>query len=346
MSPTLGFALVHLISLGASVHTAKCGPKVSRPITQTKTETFEAVVARGDALPSILLARPFDSGNVGSVARGMLNFGLWQLRLVAPVADHQSDEAVLRASGAAPLLRRAEAFEHMEAATSDLQLVLATTARPRESRMPVHSPREAVALTAAALRRGERVGWLFGSEKNGLSNDELEWAHGIVTIPTTPGFSSLNLAQAVLLLCYEWASLGDERSQLDVAKQAWESEVEAIDGSGARAPMRQVDSLFTWWEDRLWRSGFFGELLERPSTVAGGEGDGGGGKPRVDIKEDRAAEQQSARASSAMSKLRRLIMRAQPSKAEAALLRGALQVTAEPKVRGKRQAAEPRAEPK
>ena len=119
----------------------------------------------------------------------------------------------------------------------------------------------------------------FGSEKNGLSNDELACAHGIITIPTFPGFSSLNLAQAVLLMCYEWASATSDdaaiadgiptdeatattptggRTQLDVAKEAWRAESEAAEGSSARAPVKQLESLFEFWEDALWRSGFFG----------------------------------------------------------------------------------------
>ena len=115
--------------------------------------------------------------------RGMLNFGLWDLRLVDPVADPHGDEAILRASGAAPLLRRAPVHGSMREAASDLHLVLATTARPRESRIPVYGPREAVGMACEAIGRGEKVGLLFGSEKNGLSNDELACAHAIVTIP-------------------------------------------------------------------------------------------------------------------------------------------------------------------
>lgn len=318
----------------APQHNAKCGPKVSRPITAAKTAAFDNAVARGFSTPCVLLARPFDAGNVGSVARGMLNFGLWNMRLVDPTADPQSDEAVLRASGASPILRQAGMFDSMAAATADLQLVLATTARPRESRIPVHSPREAVSLAADAIARGERVGLLFGSEKNGLSNDELAFAHGIVTIPTAPGFSSLNLAQAVLLLCYEWstrplaaaaggaaegdgdgegASVVEDRSQLDVARAA----AEAVDAeqSNARAPLKQIDSLFEWWEEQLWRVGFFGG--RRGVNSAYGE--------------DEGRRQEASRASAAMAKLRRTLMRSQPSIGEAALLRGALQTMACPK---------------
>ena len=181
----------------------KCGPKVSRPITPTKLQAFENAAATGFAVPSVVLCRPFDDGNVGGAARAMLNFGLWDLRLVDPTANPSSDEAILRSSGAAPILERSATHATCAAAVEDLNLVLATTARMRESRMPVYSPREAIGLASEAIARGERVGLMFGSEKNGLSNEELLHATALVTIPTMPGFGSLNLAQAVLLLCYE-----------------------------------------------------------------------------------------------------------------------------------------------
>ena len=162
----------------------KCGPKVSRPITPTKTAAFDNAFARGPTVPSVVLCRPFDAGNVGAAARAMLNFGLWDLRVVQPTDPEVtiSEEAILRASGAAPILHTSTTHSSLPQAVEDLQLVLATTARPRESRIPVRT-REAVERAVAAIQRGERVGLLFGSEKNGLSNEELE-ATEIVTIPT------------------------------------------------------------------------------------------------------------------------------------------------------------------
>jgi tRNA C32,U32 (ribose-2'-O)-methylase TrmJ len=194
--------------------------------------------------------------------------------------------------------------------------------RAWQSRIPVHSPREAVTLASEAISRGERVGLLFGSEKNGLSNEELACAHGIVTIPTFPGFSSLNLAQAVLLMCYEWASIvgtedaeGSPSTQLNIAKGAWEAEINAADGSRARAPLKQLDSLFDWWEQSLWQCGFFG----------------GGRAENSAYGAEAGAAQESTRAAAAMAKLRRVLMRAEPSVGEAALLRGALQTMLVPK---------------
>lgn len=125
----------------------------------------------------------------------MLNFGLCELRLAMPECEWTSDAAVLRASGAAPLLQTATSYSDVAAATQDMSLVLATTARSRDANFPVYTPRAAVALAAKAVSRGDRVCFMFGSEKNGLSNDELRVAHALVSIPTDPNFSSLNLAQ-------------------------------------------------------------------------------------------------------------------------------------------------------
>ena len=158
--------------------------------------------------PSVLLFRPHSPGNIGSVARAMLNFGLTDLRVVAP-ADagwRGHAEAVTNACGASPLLEDASLYDAPEAATDDLQLVLATTARTRDAAVPVYTAREAAALACDAAARGARVGLLFGTEKNGLSNDELQCAHALVTIPTEPNFSSLNLAQAVGVFAHAWAS--------------------------------------------------------------------------------------------------------------------------------------------
>ena len=209
----------------------------------TKMAAIEAALATKATQPVILLARPFAPGNIGAVARAMLNFGLSDLRLVAPLTQPWlTEEAQARACGAAPLLDEAQTFVDMPAATDDLQLVLATTARPREANVPVLTPRAAAEMAAEAIScgfnpnpnsspspslnpnpspnpnpnpdtnthtnpdpckaiaSGQRVGLLFGSEKNGLNNEELLCANRLVTVPTNPLFSSLNLAQAGLLV--------------------------------------------------------------------------------------------------------------------------------------------------
>jgi tRNA/rRNA methyltransferase len=249
----------------------------------------------------------------------MLNFGLTQLRVVDPIADLASDEAINRAAGAAPVLRNAATFPTIPEAAADLSLVLATTARSRDCLLPVYSPREAVGLAADAIARGERVGFLFGSEKNGLSSAELQAAHAIVTIPTAAGFSSLNLAQAVLLLGYEWAAAEARASPGEAGRTAAEDASMAGEESGddaaAGAPLAMLDSLFSWWERTLWDVGFFGGNRGVRSLAGPIKG----------------VEQERRRSAAAMEKLRGLLMRARPTRGEATLLRGALQTMRTPK---------------
>jgi tRNA/rRNA methyltransferase len=253
--------------------------------------------------PSVLLFRPHSPGNIGSVARAMLNFGLTDLRVVAP-ADagwRGHAEAVTNACGASPLLEDASLYDAPEAATDDLQLVLATTARTRDAAVPVYTAREAAALACDAAARGARVGLLFGTEKNGLSNDELQCAHALVTIPTEPNFSSLNLAQAVLLVASEWHA----------ADAAAAGAADADADAPEAATLQQLRSLLDFSEAQMWRTGFFGS--------GGGAG------------ADAADEAERVRAAASFDKLRRWLLRSRPSAAEASLLRGALQRLAEPR---------------
>lgn len=256
--------------------------------------------------PSVLLFRPHSPGNIGSVARAMLNFGLTDLRVVAP-ADagwRGHAEAVTNACGASPLLEDAALYDAHEAATDDLQLVLATTARTRDAAVPVYTAREAAALACDAAARGARVGLLFGTEKNGLSNDELQCAHALVTIPTEPNFSSLNLAQAVLLVASEWHAAD--------AAAADAADAGTADGDDDdAATLQQLRSLLDFSEAQMWRTGFFGS--------GGGAG------------ADAADEAERVRAAASFDKLRRWLLRSRPSAAEASLLRGALQRLAEPR---------------
>lgn len=134
----------------------------------------------------------------------MLNFGLLDLRLVAPRDNWLDERARAMASRADIVLDRARVFATAQEATADLHRVYATTARDREMEKPVLTPRGAVAEGLAGVDTGLKVGFLFGPERAGLENDELTLATSLVSVPTNPGFASLNLAQAVLLLSYEW----------------------------------------------------------------------------------------------------------------------------------------------
>jgi tRNA/rRNA methyltransferase len=154
--------------------------------------------------PVIVLVEPQLAENIGTAARAMLNFGLTEMRLVRPRPKPKSEKAQAAASGAETVLEAAAVFHTVEAAIADLSLVYATTARERGQAKPVDAPAAAAVLLRERIAAGERVGILFGRERTGLENDEVALADRVLTFPVNPGFASLNLAQAVLLVGYEW----------------------------------------------------------------------------------------------------------------------------------------------
>ncbi len=166
--------------------------------------------ASGDGpQPVVVLVRPQLGENVGTAARAMLNFGLTRLRLVDPVCGWPNAKAVNAASGAAVVLNGIEVFATTRAAVADLHRVYATTARPREMVKPVLTGEGAGHELRRRLAGRERVGVLFGPERTGLENADVTLADAVVTIPLNPAFASLNLAQAVLLVAYEFHRAGD-----------------------------------------------------------------------------------------------------------------------------------------
>ncbi len=155
--------------------------------------------------PVIILVRPQMGENIGAAARAMLNFGLTELRLVAPRDGWPNPRAIAMASGAASqVLDRARVFGSLAGALEGIDLAYATTARGRELTKPVHTPASAMADARAASAEGRRVAVIFGPERAGLENDDVARANAIITVPVNPDFPSLNLAQAVLLTGYEW----------------------------------------------------------------------------------------------------------------------------------------------
>jgi tRNA/rRNA methyltransferase len=153
--------------------------------------------------PVVILCRPQIGDNAGAVARAMLNFGLTELRMVKPEFGWPNAKAVAASAGAAEVLNGARIYEAVEGALADIQHLFATTARPRELNKPILTPAAASERARALCADGRRVALMFGAERTGLTNDELMLAEALVTIPTNPRFSSLNLAQAVLVLAYE-----------------------------------------------------------------------------------------------------------------------------------------------
>jgi tRNA/rRNA methyltransferase len=152
--------------------------------------------------PIIVLVRPQLGENIGKAARAMLNFGLTEMRLVSPRDGWPNPGAGPAASGADVVLERATVFESVAAAVADCGQVYATTVRKRGVTKPVVTPEEAARDIRAA---GGRCAILFGPERSGLETDDVALARTIITVPINPEFGSLNLAQAVILVAYEWS---------------------------------------------------------------------------------------------------------------------------------------------
>jgi len=153
-------------------------------------------------LPVFVLVRPQLGQNIGKAARAMLNFGLTEMRLVAPRDGWPNPDAGPAASGADVVLQQAQVFDTLEGAIADCSQVFASTVRRRDLVMPVLGPEEMADRIAAS---SERSAIVFGPERSGLETEEVALANAIVTVPINPEFASLNLAQAVILLAYEWS---------------------------------------------------------------------------------------------------------------------------------------------
>ena len=208
--------------------------------------------------PAVILVRPQLAVNIGMCARAMANFGMSDLRLVSPRegwprTDGHEDTAEAAAAGAAHLLRSARVYATVPEAVADLHFVWATTARERGQQKRVATPAEAMPETAARSANGERHGILFGPERTGLNNEDVATADAIVTFPVNPAYASVNLAQAVLLIGYEWmqASSGDRTRFL-------------LPERSPSAPREMVLSFFSFLEDQLDQRGFFRPAAKAP----------------------------------------------------------------------------------
>ena len=184
---------------------ARSRPRVSTTLDACSNRTEEKEAVRCEPVenqPAIILVRPQLGENIGKAARAMLNFGLTDLRLVSPRDGWPNPDAGPAASGADIVLEQAQVFENIADATADCAHVYATTVRKRGVTKPVVTPAE-----AAGAIHGEvgRSAILFGPERSGLETDDVAIARTIITVPINPEFGSLNLAQAVILIAYEWS---------------------------------------------------------------------------------------------------------------------------------------------
>jgi len=196
--------------------------------------------------PVIVLVEPQLGENIGAAARAMANFGLSRLRIVNPRQSWPNDKARMMATGGTRILDGAELYDTLEGAIADCNFVLATTARAHDQAKPVIGPAAAAALIAPRIDAGERIAILFGRERNGLENDEVALADRIVTLPVNPAFASLNLAQAVVIVAYEWFKL---RSGATLPF--------AMPKKSAAAPKEQLLAFFASLERELEKVEFF-----------------------------------------------------------------------------------------
>lgn len=209
------------------------------------------------ATPAVILVAPQMGENIGAAARAMWNFGLDRMRIVAPRDGWPNERAVAMASGAGRLLDEAQLFDTTPQALSDVDYLFATTARPRGLTKPVVSPEHAMVQARALISQGQRVGILFGAERAGLENSDIARANAIISVPVNPDFPSLNLAQCVLLVGYEW-----RRQTTDVAPEIMEM------AKTRYATGLDVEKLGDHFEDRLSDAGFFFPADKAPHMKA------------------------------------------------------------------------------
>lgn len=205
--------------------------------------------------PCVILDRSQLAENIGAVARVMANFGLDDLRLVRPRDGWPQDRAWATASGADWVLDAVQVFDSVEAAIADRHAVYATTARPRETRLPVRTAREMAVVLHEQAGQGLKTGLLFGGERAGLETSDIALCRGIVTIPVDPRHHSLNLAQAVAINAYEWRATG-----LDAPPSRFREGDPPADGA-------TLQGMFEHLERELDEGGFFHPPEKRPSMV-------------------------------------------------------------------------------
>lgn len=218
--------------------------------------SIEHTVRHDTPPPVIILVRPQLGENIGMCARAMLNCAVTELRIVAPRDGWPNPDAVAAASGATALLENAKVYATTAEAVADLQYVVATTARDRFLNKPVLDTRAASQHLRQKGASGAACGIMFGPERTGLENDDLAVADAILNIPLNPAFSSLNLAQAVLLVCFSW--LHEKNPFADRAEDPEQSPL---------ASRGDVENLMRNLEEKLEAGGFFRSPDQRPTLM-------------------------------------------------------------------------------
>ena len=220
------------------------------------TDRTKNEIAAPSPGPAVILVAPQLGENIGTAARAMLNFGLTDLRIVRPRDGWPNERARAAASGADIVIDNVQLFDRTADAVAGLDYVIATTARPRDMVKPIFTPETAAARMREAFAGGGRAGLLFGPERTGLENDDLALADALMMVPVNPAFASLNLAQCVLLMSWEWHKAGDT------------TEAERIEYQQTRpANKEELLGFFEHLEGELDRFGFLKPPEKRPSMV-------------------------------------------------------------------------------
>lgn len=217
--------------------------------------------------PVVLLVRPQLADNIGMVARAMANFGLEELRLVEPRDGWPNEKARIAASGANYIIDGATASPDLPGALAGLNWVCATTARQRDLAKPVLTPEQAVAEMRRRLAEGQRCGVMFGPERNGLETDDVANADAVVMAPVSSNFASLNLAQAVLLVSYEWMKQSGRGSIGRVTTYEAPLQPGPRNRGSPPATKEELIAFFEHLEGELDQKGFFNPGHKRPSMV-------------------------------------------------------------------------------
>ncbi|MCW8835575.1 MAG: RNA methyltransferase [Rhodospirillales bacterium] len=207
--------------------------------------------------PAVVLVEPQLGENIGMVCRAMLNCGLTDLRLVNPREGWSREKAEAAASGADVLFETMTVFGRTEDAIADLHHVYATTARSRDMNKPVVTPRQAAEEMRGHVASDLRCGVLFGRESKGLNNDDVALATAILSVPLNPAFMSLNLAQCVLLIGYEWFQTADSTPD----------RVAPVRAGTRPATREELVGFFEHLEGDLDAAGFLFPVEKRPAMV-------------------------------------------------------------------------------
>jgi tRNA/rRNA methyltransferase len=217
--------------------------------------------------PSVILVNPQLGENIGTAARAMANFEMTDLRIFDPRDGWPNERAIGAATKGAWIVEKASVHEQLEEAVEDLNFVYATTARPRDMIKPVMTPQQAADDMHARIADGQKVGVMFGRERWGLRNDEIALADVAVMAPVNPEYASLNIAQAVLLIGYEWYKPLAKSIGMATDEAAAETQTGLKMPDTRPATRQELVGMFGHLERELDEAGFFKTNALKPKMI-------------------------------------------------------------------------------